>query len=55
MFLRWTPMVVGNYCTDPYSNGTDWFMDIRKRYVCDKCKKEQDILVDTIKQDKKFK
>ena len=32
-----------------------WFRDIKKRCVCSRCFREQDIVVDTVKQDKRFK
>jgi len=48
-------IVLETLCTDPYSNGTEWFRDIKKRCVCQNCGREQDITVDTVKQDKLFK
>ena len=33
----------------------NWFRDIKQRCVCSECGKEQDVLVDTVKQDKRFK
>ena len=45
------------FCTDPYqvSYLLTWFRDIKKRCVCSRCFREQDVLVDTVKQDKRFK
>lgn len=48
-------IVLETLCTDPYSNGTEWFRDIKKKCVCQGCGKEQEITVDTVKQDKWFK
>jgi len=57
-----TPKDVPVGIVNPDSNPTeniefklDWFRDIVKRCVCDKCGKEQDVVVDTIKQDRRFK
>ena len=33
----------------------DWYRDVVKRCVCGKCGKEQDVVVDTVKQDRRFK
>jgi catechol-2,3-dioxygenase len=48
-------VVLETFCTDPYSNGIEWFRDIKKRCVCENCGKELEITVDTVKQDKWFK
>lgn len=48
-------IVLETFCTDPYSNGTEWFRDIKKKCVCENCGKEQEITVETVKQDKWFK
>lgn len=47
--------VLETLCTEPYSNGTEWFRDIKKRCVCDNCGKEREVRVETVKQDKFFK
>jgi hypothetical protein len=33
----------------------EWFRDIKRRCVCENCGREQEIKVDTVKQDKWFK
>lgn len=33
----------------------DWFRDVVKRCVCEKCGKEQEVPVKTVKQDRRFK
>ena len=43
------------YCTDPYQQSIEWVRDIVKRCVCSRCGKEQNIIFDTVKQDKRFK
>ena len=48
-------IVLETFCTDPYSNGTEWFRDIKKRCVCDHCGKELEVTVEKVKQDKLFK
>ncbi len=48
-------IVLETFCTDPYSNGTEWFRDIKKKCICESCGREQEITVDTVKQDKSFK
>jgi len=48
-------VVLETFCTDVYSNGTEWFRDIKKRCVCDSCGREQEIRVETVKQDRWFK
>lgn len=48
-------IVLETFCTDPYSNGTEWFRDIKKRCVCDNCGKEFVITVDIVKQGRWFK
>lgn len=61
--------VLETFCTDPYSfkmfvatssnpkvkEEIHWFRDIKKRCVCSRCGKEQDVLMDTVKQDQLFK
>jgi hypothetical protein len=48
-------VVLETLCTDPYSNGMEWYRDIKKRCVCQNCGREQEIKVDTVKQDRLFK
>jgi hypothetical protein len=48
-------IILETFCTDPYSHGMEWFRDIKKKCVCKSCGKEQEITVDTVKQDKWFK
>lgn len=52
------------YWHDPQTNETftpaveeslDWFRDIKKRCVCSRCGKKQEVLVKTVKQDRQFK
>ena len=33
----------------------EWYRDIRQRCVCNECGLEQDVTVDTVKQDRRFK
>jgi len=47
--------ILETFCTDAYSNGGEWFRDIKKRCICDNCGKEQEITVETVKQAKWFK
>lgn len=48
-------IILETLCTEPYSNGSDWFRDIKQKCVCKNCGKEQEITVDTVRQDKWFK
>ena len=48
-------IVLETFCTDPYNKGIEWFKDIKKRCVCDNCGKEQEFMVETVKQAKWFK
>jgi len=48
-------IVLETYCTDPYTQSIEWYRDIKKRCVCSYCGLEQDVVVDTVKQDKWFK
>ncbi|UCC33778.1 MAG: hypothetical protein JSW53_01895 [Candidatus Bathyarchaeota archaeon] len=48
-------IMLETFCTDPYSNGTEWFRDVKKKCVCQNCGREQQITVHTVKQDKWFK
>jgi hypothetical protein len=48
-------IVLETFCTEAYSNGTEWFRDIKKKCICDNCGREQEITVGKVKQDSLFK
>jgi len=48
-------IVLETFCTDAYQQSIEWYRDIKKRCVCSECGLEQDVVVDTVKQDKWFK